>query len=117
MPKKSPEERLRRARAAGTTATIKADDPGVRPHETLSPHAAKKSRWNVGEGFPEGRTVSHHSPPHAGSMRSPPAPGEAESVLPGDPRAALPREEREAERIRMGHREKLSPGTKKRGQY
>lgn len=116
MPKKSPEERIRRAKAAGTTATIKADDPGVRPRERLSPHAAKKSRWNVGEGYPEGRSVSHQSPPHQGSMRSPPLEGEAQSVLPDDPRAALPREEREAERIRQGRRDRLSPGTKGRGQ-
>ena len=118
MPKKSPDERIRRARAAGTTATIKATDPGVRPAETeLSPLAAKKSLWNVGEGYPEGRTVSRQKPPWAGSMKSPPLEGEAKSVLPDDPRAALPREERLAERIREGHRERLSPGKKKRGQF
>jgi hypothetical protein len=123
MPTKSPDDRIRRALASGTTATIKASDPGVRtpggvrPEAGLSPHALKKSRWNVGEGTPEGRSVRRASPPHAGSMKSPPVEGEAESVLPADPRAALPREEREAERIRMGHRDRLSPGKKKRGQY
>jgi len=126
MPMKSPDDRIRRALASGTTATIKATDPGVRNEETgqrppeassLSPHALKKSRWNVGEGRPEGRTVSRANPPHAGQMRSPPLDGEPESVLPSDPRAALPREEREAERIREGHRDRLSPGKKKRGQF
>lgn len=123
MPIKSPDDRIRRALASGTTATIKATDPGVRtpqgppPEAGLSPHALKKSRWNVGEGSPEGRTVSRANPPHAGAMKSPPLDGEAESVLPADPRAALPREEREAERIREGHRDRLSPGKKKRGQF
>ncbi len=118
MPKRSADDRIRRARAAGHTATIKADDPGVQPKEVLSSHAAKKSRWNIGEGYPEGRTVGHKSPPHTGAMRSPPLDGEAESVLPADRRAALPREEREAERIRMGHRDdRLSPSGKKRGQF
>lgn len=118
MPSKSVEERIRRARAEGTTATIKATDPGVRgPKEELSSHAAKKSRWVVGEGHPTGRTTSHHNPPHMGRMTSPPAEGEAERAVPSDWRAALPREERYAERLRMGRPEKISPGTKKRGQF
>lgn len=116
MPSKSPEERLRRAKAEGTTVTIKATDPGVTPREDLSPHAAKKSRGVIGEGYPEDRHVSRQQPPHAGAMRREPLDGDAESVLPRDPRAALPREEREAERIREGHPDRLSPGKKKRGE-
>ena len=92
MPSKSVEERIRRARAAGSTASIRANDPGVRgPREELSRHAMKKSRYVVGEGTPSGRTSSHKNPPHMGQLRRPALSGEAEAVMPSDWRAALPR--------------------------
>lgn len=64
MPEKTKQTRARRARAQGTTMTVKASDtgkPGGR-----SAHALKKSRGVTGRTRVEGRSVSERKPPGEG---------------------------------------------------
>jgi hypothetical protein len=64
MPEKTRETRVKRAKAKGTTVTLKASDTG----ETggLSSHAAKKSRGVTGRAKVADRSVSRRRPPGEG---------------------------------------------------
>jgi len=64
MPEKTKQVRARRARAQGTTMTVKASDTG----ETggRSAHALKKSHGSIGRAPVKGRSVSPRRPPGEG---------------------------------------------------
>lgn len=66
MPEKSLQERTRLTKRGGKARMAKASDFGVGP---VSAHAAKKSRYVVGELNPQDRTSSRERPPGKGRIR------------------------------------------------
>ena len=69
MPQKSRERRETIAKAEGRTEVLKDADLGG--DQTLSPHAAKKSRHNALEVAPPDRNVSRREAPGDGQSKVP----------------------------------------------
>jgi hypothetical protein len=65
MPEKTKQVRAKRAKAKGTTVTVKATDTGDIP-AGKSAHALKKSRGIVGRAAAADRSVSRRRPPGEG---------------------------------------------------
>ncbi|MCY1082722.1 hypothetical protein [Archangium lansingense] len=65
MPEKTQQSRAKRAKAKGTTVTVKASDVGDVP-AGKSAHALKKSRGIVGTARSNERSVSRRRPPGEG---------------------------------------------------
>ncbi|MFY0572184.1 hypothetical protein ACN28E_51285 [Archangium lansingense] len=65
MPEKTQQSRAKRAKAKGTTVTVKASDVGDVP-AGKSAHALKKSRGIVGTARSSERSVSRRRPPGEG---------------------------------------------------